>query len=53
MQSKKLLNRIQFLSDKGCREMNRIMRKAGNPSMPYMGLYLQVTRGSLFHGPTI
>ncbi|DBA01293.1 TPA: hypothetical protein N0F65_001798 [Lagenidium giganteum] len=39
--SKKLLNQMQFLSDKGCREMNRIMRNSPNPSMPYLGLYLQ------------
>lgn len=33
---------MQQLSDKGCREMNKIMRKATSPSMPYIGLYLQV-----------
>ncbi|KAG2532942.1 hypothetical protein JM18_000903 [Phytophthora kernoviae] len=39
--SKKLMNEMQLLSDKGCREMNRLMRKTSNPSMPYIGLYLQ------------
>ncbi|GAB9464336.1 hypothetical protein Gpo141_00001768 [Globisporangium polare] len=39
--SKKLLNEMQFLSDKGCREMNKSMRKASSPCMPYIGLYLQ------------
>ncbi|RLN71128.1 hypothetical protein BBJ28_00000197 [Nothophytophthora sp. Chile5] len=43
--SKKLMNQMQLLSDKGCREMNRLMRKTANPSMPYIGLYLQVRRG--------
>jgi len=42
VEAKKLMNRMQILSDKGCREMNRLMRKAPNPSMPYIGLYLQV-----------
>jgi hypothetical protein len=35
------MNKMQFLSDKGCREMSQIMRKASNPSMPYLGLFLQ------------
>ncbi|RLN60953.1 hypothetical protein BBJ28_00002667 [Nothophytophthora sp. Chile5] len=50
--SKKLMNQMQLLSDKGCREMNRLMRKTANPSMPYIGLYLQVTQGraTLFVG---
>ncbi|KAG7401619.1 Ankyrin repeat and death domain-containing protein 1B [Phytophthora boehmeriae] len=39
--SKQLMNNMQLLSDKGCREMNRLMRKTSNPSMPYIGLYLQ------------
>ncbi|CAH0477387.1 unnamed protein product [Peronospora belbahrii] len=39
--AKKMLNDMQLLSDKGCREMNRLMRKFGNPCMPYIGLYLQ------------
>lgn len=39
--SKKMMNEMQLLSDKGCREMNRLMRKTANPSMPYIGLYLQ------------
>lgn len=48
--SKKLLNEMQFLSDKGCREMNKSMRKASSPCMPYIGLYLQVmTRSVLLY----
>ncbi|KAF1784085.1 Ras guanine nucleotide exchange factor domain [Phytophthora cactorum] len=39
--AKKKMNEMQLLSDKGCREMNRLMRKTANPSMPYIGLYLQ------------
>lgn len=39
--AKKKMNELQSLSDKGCREMNRLMRKTANPSMPYIGLYLQ------------
>ncbi|CAI5743895.1 unnamed protein product [Peronospora destructor] len=38
---KKIMNEMQLLSDKGCREMNRLMRRCGNPCMPYIGLYLQ------------
>ncbi|KAL4169980.1 hypothetical protein KRP22_010889 [Phytophthora ramorum] len=40
-EAKKMMNEMQLLSDKGCREMNRLMRKTVNPSMPYIGLYLQ------------
>jgi hypothetical protein len=40
--AKKKMNEMQLLSDKGCRGMNRLMRKTANPSMPYIGLYLQV-----------
>ncbi|KAG7393615.1 Ankyrin repeat and death domain-containing protein 1B [Phytophthora pseudosyringae] len=39
--AKKKMNEMQLLSDKGCREMNRLMRQTANPSMPYIGLYLQ------------
>ncbi|POM58451.1 Ras-specific guanine nucleotide-releasing factor [Phytophthora palmivora] len=39
--AKKKMNEMQLLSDKGCREMNRLMRITANPSMPYIGLYLQ------------
>ncbi|KAL7691380.1 putative Ras guanine-nucleotide exchange factor catalytic domain, PH-like domain superfamily [Plasmopara halstedii] len=39
--AKKKMNEMQLLSDKGCREMNRLMRIVANPSMPYIGLYLQ------------
>ncbi|EEY65793.1 uncharacterized protein PITG_03318 [Phytophthora infestans T30-4] len=39
--AKKKMNEMQLLSDKGCREMNRLMRQTTNPSMPYIGLYLQ------------
>lgn len=42
LDAKKMMNEMQLLSDKGCREMNRLMRKTANPSMPYIGLYLQV-----------
>lgn len=42
VEAKKLMNRMQVLSDKGCREMNRLMRKAPSPCMPYIGLCLQV-----------
>ncbi|CAH0489298.1 unnamed protein product [Peronospora farinosa] len=38
---KKMMNEMQLLSDKGCREMNRLMRRCDNPCMPYIGLYLQ------------
>lgn len=48
--SKKLLNDMQLLSDKGCREMNKMMRKAASPSMPYIGLYLQVPGNSVIAG---
>ncbi|KAE9332042.1 hypothetical protein PF008_g15128 [Phytophthora fragariae] len=41
LDAKKMMNEMQLLSDKGCREMNRLMRKTVNPSMPYIGLYLQ------------
>ncbi|KAG6609508.1 alternate phospholipase [Phytophthora cinnamomi] len=41
LDAKKMMNEMQLLSDKGCREMNRLMRKTANPSMPYIGLYLQ------------
>jgi hypothetical protein len=41
MESKKRLSKMQGLSDKGCRDVNKIMHVAENPSMPYIGLYLQ------------
>ncbi|CAI5711852.1 unnamed protein product [Hyaloperonospora brassicae] len=41
VQAKKMMNEMQLLSDKGCREMNQLMRNTANPCMPYIGLYLQ------------